>query len=65
MTWSKTEISKKSPACFNFLVSSKSAWLGLRLPDGWLCTKISALAKWSSADLNISLGSAMVPAIPT
>ena len=37
-------------------VASKGDWLGVGSPDGWLCTRMSAVAESSSARLTTSRG---------
>jgi len=64
MMWSSTGISINSPACFILRVSSSSALLGIRLPLGWLCDRITPQAFAFKAAMNTSLVSATVPATP-
>ena len=64
MRWSSNLISKNFAACFILLVSSSSARLGFKLPEGWLWQRIRLTAFFSSAFFRINLGSATVPVIP-
>ena len=56
MRWSRTFISRISPASNNLWVIIRSALEGLGLPDGWLWTRIIDFADLLIAGLNTSLG---------
>ena len=64
MIWSKRVMSNNFAASFNFFVSSSSARLGCRLPEGWLWQRMMLTASSSMAFFKMIRGSATVPVIP-
>jgi hypothetical protein len=64
MRWSSTEMSSNSPARRIFRVISISAWLGWRLPEGWLCATMMPQARALSAAAKMILTSTTVPDVP-